>query len=260
MYVLTGIRQLETSPDSCLDRMARDPGHTPGSCVLGRAVGEGWQCGEPGRRGEEEQSQDMFAESEEVDMIEEGIDQEAEVQLPKNYQLMGPAVWEERTLMSPFSARPLLIAKVKESRESMTAFCSLYLDPEVHQLTHYSSDPSWREGGKGYCLWSPRVRKVVVEDECSKVEVQGKTTFKNPLKKMLSVEEEDGAGEGDKNKRLLDTRKRKREDSPVQMSNMETKMRLEAFKHMMKRGILKGARLDSSVLPKIELFKCLINK
>ena len=194
-------------------------------------MGEGWQCGEPGRRGEEEQSQDMFAESEEVDMIEEGIDQEAEVQLPKNYQLMGPAVWEERTLMSPFSARPLLIAKVKESRESMTAFCSLYLDPEVHQLTHYSSDPSWREGGKGHCLWSPRGRKVVVEEECSKLKLQGKTTFRNPLKTKLSVEEGgEGAGEGAGNyEEVIDTRKRKREDPPIQMSKLETERRLEAF-------------------------------
>ena len=102
----------------------------------------------------------------------------------------------------------------------------------------------------------------MVEEECSKLKLQGKTTFRNPLKTKLSVEEGgEGAGEGAGNyEEVIDTRKRKREDPPVQMSKSETERRLEAFKHMMKRGMLKGARLDSSVLPKMELFKCLISK
>ena len=69
----------------------------------------------------------MVANFEEGDLMEGWGDQEAEVQLPKKYQFMGPTVWEEMTLLSPLGGRPLLIANMKESRESMTGFCSLYL-------------------------------------------------------------------------------------------------------------------------------------
>ena len=68
MYVLTGIHKLETTVDSCLDRVARDPGHRPDSCVVARVRGQGWQCGGGERAGREAGvSQDMFADSEEIE-------------------------------------------------------------------------------------------------------------------------------------------------------------------------------------------------
>ena len=45
MYVLSGVRQLPTDPDSCVDKVGRSPGHSQ-SCLLGRGgQGDYWRCG-----------------------------------------------------------------------------------------------------------------------------------------------------------------------------------------------------------------------
>lgn len=52
MYVLTSIAQLETTGDSCVDRLARNPDHgkdpktkEPQTCLVGRRLGDDWRCG-----------------------------------------------------------------------------------------------------------------------------------------------------------------------------------------------------------------------
>ena len=82
--------------------------------------------------------------------------------------------------MSPWAARPLLIAMVKEGRETLIPIFRKYLDPEIHGLTHYTSSPSWE--GREYCLWSPIMRKVVSQDECKHITVHEKTTVRNPVR------------------------------------------------------------------------------
>ena len=271
MYVLTGIHQLETTVDSCLDRVARDPGHTPDSCVVARVRGQGWQCGGGERVGREAAvSQDMFADSEgieeeqgregaggragstvDTEEVEEGVI----IQLPLNYQMTGPAVWEERTLMSPFNARPLLIAQIKESRETVQTFFRSYMDPQVHLVTHYFTPPSW-EGGQ-YCLWSPRGRQVVREEECSRVKVQGKTILKNPLrlKHKSSVEETE-----EMQKEEDVSRKRKRPDPAIVLPQTEVERRRQAYMWMVGRGALEGVRIDHSAVSKLKMFDSLIGK
>lgn len=271
MYVLTGIHKLETTVDSCLDRVATDPGHSPDSCVVARVRGQAWQCGGGERVGREAGvSQDMFADSEgiEEEDVREGAGEREEeeeleegvlVQLPLNYQLTGPAVWQERTLMSPFNARPLLIAQIKESRETVQTFFRSYMDPEVHLVTHYSSPPSW-EGGQ-YCLWSPRGRQVVREEECSRVKVLGKTTLKNPLrlKNKSSVEEMEEKRQEEEEEENM-SRKRKRPDPVIVLPQTEVERRRQAYLWMVSRGTLEGVRVDHSAVSKLKMFDSLIGK
>ena len=56
--------------------------------------------------------------------------------------MAGRAVWVEHRLMSPWAARPLLVATIKESRDTMVTFFQNFLDPEIHLLTHFFSSPS----------------------------------------------------------------------------------------------------------------------
>ena len=158
--------------------------------------------------------------------------------------------------MSPFNARPLLIAQIKESRATVQTFSRSYMDPQVHLVTHYSTPPSW-EGGQ-YCLWSPRGRQVVREEECSRVKVQGKTTLKNPLrlKNKSSVEEMDEKRQEEEDM----SRKRKRPDPVIMLPQTEVERRRQAFLWMVGRGTLEGVRIDHSAVSKLKMFDSLIGK
>ena len=180
MYVLTSIAQLETTGDSCVDRLARNPDHgkdpktkEPQTCLVGRRLGDDWRCGGGGLaarpdsdmgEGSEQREEVEGMEVEEVEVEREEGDA-VMVRLPKNYQLTGPTVWREPKLMSPWAARPLFLANIKEGRETMIPFFRNYLDPEIHLVTHYSSNPAW-EGGE-FCLWSARGRAAVRLEECT---------------------------------------------------------------------------------------------
>ena len=134
MYVLTGIRHLDTGSRSCVHRLARSS--------------------------------------------ESGT---------KNYQLAGNHVWEETKLMSPWAARPLVIAMIKEERETLIPFFRKYVDPQVHLLTHYSSNPAWHSSE--FCLWSPRGRRVVGLEECRIQTVLNKVNIRNPIRLEHKLEE-----------------------------------------------------------------------
>ena len=142
MYVLTSIRELDTSSEHCVDRCVRDPRHRVSDCVVGLRAGDSWQYGET-RMGD---SEDMFASTQEEEQEgqqgQEEEEEEGRILLPQNYQVAGRAVWEEHSLMSPWAARPLLVATIKESRDTMVTFFQNFLDPEIHLLTHFFSSPS----------------------------------------------------------------------------------------------------------------------
>lgn len=247
MYVLTDITELETDPDSCVDRLAREPSHTALDCCVGRVVGEGWRCG-----GRERESQDMFEEDvEELETLVDGVE-EILIQLPKNYQLIGPKVWEERNLMSPWAARPLFLAMVREGLETLTPLFRNYLDPEIHLLTHYSSPPSW-EGTEVY-LWSPRMQRVVSRDECKVVRVEGRTVMRNPLRRSMV---ELGTLGGEQESDTVMNRKRKRQEV-IRMTQSEAQKRFLAYKHLVERGRLKEVRIEEnhSVSPKCDSLNC----
>ena len=105
MYILTSIRELDSSSEHCVDRCVRDPRHRVSDCVVGLRAGDSWQCGET-RMGD---SEDMFASTQEEEQEgqgqqgqeEEEEEEEGRILLPQNYQVAGRAVWEEHSLMSP---------------------------------------------------------------------------------------------------------------------------------------------------------------
>ena len=247
MYVLSGVRKLPTDPDSCVDRLGRSPEHSQ-SCLLGRGgQGDYWRCG--GVREKRlvmQDSPDLFASDEEYEAggemqgagagSEEGqeVVRGAEcVQLPKNYQLTGEAVWEEKTLMSPFTARPLFMAMQKEGRDTLTPLFRQYLDPQLHSLTHFSSDASWQE--EDFCFWSPRGGKVVSQENCIKMKLDQKTILRNPIKSKISQEEE-------KEEEIRN--KRKRSEKVIQLDKMESAKRFEAYKWMLEQKKLSGLKVQ----------------
>ena len=61
MYVLTSIRELDTSSEHCVDSCVQDPRHRVSDFVVGLRAGDSWQCGET-RMGD---SEDMFASTQE---------------------------------------------------------------------------------------------------------------------------------------------------------------------------------------------------
>ena len=149
--------------------------------------------------------------------------------------------------MSPFNARPLVIAQVKEDRETVSSFFRTYLDPEIHHLTHYTSDPGW-ERGKEFCLWSPRGRQAVKEEECEVIKVEGEVVIKNPLRLCQAIEEreqeverQEEAGES---RREEVSRKRKRPVPRNLLPQSEATQRLEAFKWMLEKGKLGGLQVE----------------
>ena len=251
MYVLSGVRQLPTDPDSCVDKVGRSPGHSQ-SCLLGRGgQGDYWRCGGLGdaRRAAEKRlldSPDLFASDEEYEAGgemkgaggseegQEGVKGAEFVQLPKNYQLTGEAVWEEKTLMSPFAARPLFMTMQKEGRDTLTPLFRQYLNPQLHSLTHFSSDDSWQE--EDFCLWSPRGGKVVSEETCIKMKIEQKTILRNPIKSNNSQEEE-------KDEDQI-RNKRKRSEKVMKQDKNESAKRLEAFKWMLVHKKLRGVKVQ----------------
>lgn len=133
--------------------------------------------------------------------------------------------------MSPWAARPLFIAFMKEGRETMIPFFRHFLDPEVHLLTHYSSSPAW--DGTEFCLWSPRGRKVVMMEECSVLNIQRKTVIRNPLKIKLEVVF--------KENELEEVSRKRKHSPPVNlMPKSEAARRFEAYKYMVERGMMEG--------------------
>ena len=250
MYVLSGVRKLPTDPDSCVDKLGRSPDHSQ-SCLLGRGgQGDYWRCGgvRDARSAAEKRlldSPDLFASDEEYEAggemkgaggSEEGqeVVRGAEcVQLPKNYQLTGEAVWEEKTLMSPFAALPLFMAMQKEGRDTLTPLFRQYLNPQLHNLTHFSSDASWQE--EDFCLWSPRGGKVVSQENCISMKIDQKTILRNPIKSKISQEEE-------KEEEIRN--KRKRSEKVINLDKKESAKRLEAFKWMLEQKKLNGVRVQ----------------
>jgi hypothetical protein len=248
MYVLTSIAQLETTGDSCVDRLARNPDHgkdpktkEPQTCLVGRRLGDDWRCGGGGLaarpdsdmgEGSEQREEVEGMEVEEVEVEREEGDA-VMVRLPKNYQLTGPTVWREPKLMSPWAARPLFLANIKEGRETMIPFFRNYLDPEIHLVTHYSSNPAW-EGGE-FCLWSARGRAAVRLEECTVTNVEKKTVVKNPIRRQ--------PGEGIE--MTTESRKRPRSvyHSELALPKSEVARRLEAYKWMLQRGQLDGLQV-----------------
>ena len=121
MYVLTSIAELETTGDSCVDRLARNPDHgidpetkKLGTCLVGRRLGDDWRCGGGGLAAEGS-GRGGLASSAGANMGEvqemEGEEAAVMVRLPKNYQVTGPTVWKEPKLMSPWAARPLFLPR-----------------------------------------------------------------------------------------------------------------------------------------------------
>jgi hypothetical protein len=245
MYVLTSIAQLETTGDSCVDRLARNPdhGYDPetkklGTCLVGRRIGDGWRCGGGGLAAEGS-GRGGLASSAGANMGEvqemEGEEGEVLVKLPKNYQLTGPAVWKEPKLMSPWAARPLVLAMVKEGRDTLIPFFQQYFDPEIHLITHYSSNPAW-EGGE-FCLWSARGRAAVRLEDCAVTKVETKTLVKNPIRRE--------PGEEVNFETTDESRKRPRSVylSELALPKAEVARRLEAYKWMLQRGQLDGLQV-----------------
>jgi hypothetical protein len=230
MYVLTEIKTLETSSNSCVDRLARSPSHKSDDCHVGSVLGENWKCCQDAPRNiVRNDSIDMFASSgddEPSDKNKEQRDKNKEldeiskqVELPKNFQVTGPAVWQEKNLMSPFGARPLLIAMIKEGRQTLVPFFKSYLDPEVFNLSHYTCHPHTDIGE--FCFWSARGRRVVQLEDCTVMNVEAKTVFKNPIN---SLTKEVNPGEQNKRKRGIEHH---------ELSSNEFQNRLEAFKYML---------------------------
>ena len=237
MYVLTEIAELETTNDSCVDRVARSLDHNLQTCLVGRQLGETWRCG-----GNLVDS--VITMGEEVELMEVVAEERSEarlVKLPKNYQVTGKTVWKEPKLMSPFAARPLFLAMVKEGRDTLIPFFQNYLDPEIHLLTHYSSSPAWK--GSQFCFWSARGRAAVRVEECTMVRVVKRTVVRNPIRRAMPTTTISTA--------TMDSRKRVLpEDGTVQtLSKAEVARRLEAYRWMQQRGKLEDLRLevDSSV-------------
>ena len=191
-------------------------------------------------------SPDLFDDSEdEMLVVEEELEKGEVVKIPKNYQVTGNTLWEERTLMSPFNARPLLIAQVHEGRETLTTLYQNYLDPEGHRLTHYYSDPSW-EGGREYYLWSPRGRQVVKKEDCTVTRVKKKTMIKNPMRTKFEPREMEVEGMVEEN--VVSSRKRKHSNTTRLnlQTNGDHRQRLQAYKWMLEQGRLEGLRVEAN--------------
>lgn len=192
---------------------------------------------------------------EQVQEQEKNQDQDQElVALPKNYQIMGDPVWKEKTLMSPFAARPLLIAQVKEERPTVSKFFQTFLDPEIHQVTHHSSNPAW-DRGKEFCLWSPRGQQVVKEEDCDIIKVQGKTLLRNPLRlKYEPLEQEVKVVEVVEEVQEVQeaSKKRKRSIPLVQIPRTEATHRLNAYKLLVEQGKLRDVRLEDDHTHSVE--------
>ena len=154
--------------------------------------------------------------------------------------------------MSPWAARPLLVATIKESRDTMVTFFKNFLDPEIHLLTHFSSSPSWDDSE--CCLWSPRGRQVVRREDCTAEEVTTKTVMKVPLLVKQESRTVQGEEEMQEDREMLEdremqervrvSRKGKHESPPPSMSYSEASRRFQAYKWMLEQGRLRGLKVE----------------
>jgi hypothetical protein len=171
LYQVTEISELETKADYCID-MFRDPDHKPAECL--------W-CPSSVRP----------VEFEEVDMVV-GLQgntnggPKSALQRPVNFQETGPVLWVERQISSPRSARPLLVALVREKRDTVEEFVKQYQEHEVRKLTTYVSGMETSFSPGSWVLWSPRGGRIVHKEECRTVSVAGKTIIKNPVRRARS--------------------------------------------------------------------------
>ena len=76
-------------------------------------------------------------------------------------------------MSSPRSARPLLVALLRETRVSVGEFIREYQEHEVRSMTTYSGSVNFSPGS--WVLWSPRGRVVVEKEDCDVVIVKSRT-------------------------------------------------------------------------------------
>jgi hypothetical protein len=287
MFMVGEVCELKTSSDHCIDR-GRDPDHKDETCLVGaqgqgdtrwycsEAEGQGdtrWYCGEAEAargavgsrpRGGSGDSEDMSGASETIHK-------------PVNYQEVGEPVWREKTLMSPFAARPMAVAFIQEGRDTLQPFFKDYMDPQIRSLTKYSK-PVDHES-VGWVLWSSRGRETVKSEDCRVVQIEEKTTFKNPTRAPQQcsdqsareeelMEEERVEAELDEEKPMdlseeVEENKMEQSEEEDSVARRATvQKRLQAFKYLSRRGDLKELKIDSENMPKlksvIDKFNCLV--
>jgi hypothetical protein len=178
LYQLTEVSELETKADYCID-MFRDPDHKPAQCL--------WCPGSIRPVESEELQGDNYG------------GPKFTVQRPLNYQETGPVLWVERQISSPRSARPLLVALVREKRATVEEFICQYQEHEVRKLTTYVSGTETSFSPGSWVLWSPRGGRIVNKEDCRTVSVTGKTILNNPVRArsgQMGGREEGSAGLG----------------------------------------------------------------
>ena len=80
------------------------------------------------------------------DVSTEGLGLNFCLQKPVNYQERGDILWVEQQMSSPWSARPLLVALLRESRTSVGEFIREYQEHEARSLTTYSGSVNFSPG------------------------------------------------------------------------------------------------------------------
>ena len=150
LYQLTEVSQLALEGDYCIDKHT-DPDHDRrGRCFWCSTSVSGLQG-----RGEVEDSLDML-DSPMLDLGDvstEGLGLNFCLPKPVNYQERGDILWVEQQMSSPWSARPLLVALLRESRTSVGEFIREYQEHEVRSLTTYSGSVNFSPSS--WVLWFP---------------------------------------------------------------------------------------------------------
>ena len=170
LYQLTEVSQLATEGGYCIDKQT-DPEHdSRGRCFWCSTSVSGLQG-----RGEVEDSLDML-DSRMLDLGDvstEGLGLNFCLPKPVNYQERGDILWVEQQMSSPRSARPLLVALLRESRTSVGEFIREYQEHEVRSLTTYSGSVNFSPGS--WVLWFPRGKVIVEKEDCDVVTVKSRT-------------------------------------------------------------------------------------
>ena len=184
LYQLTEVSQLATEDDHCIDKQT-DPDHdSRGRCFWCSTSVSGLEGG-----GEVRDSPDMF-DSPMLDVDDaatEGLALDYRLQKPVNYQERGDILWVEQQMSSPRSARPLLVALLRETRVSVGEFIREYQEHEVRSLTTYSRSVNFSPGS--WVLWSPRGRVIVEKEDCKVVSVKSRTVLVNPVRSSVKTNE-----------------------------------------------------------------------
>ena len=164
LYQLTEVSQLATEGDYCIDKHT-DPDHDRrGRCFWCSTSVSGLQG-----RGEVEDSLDML-DSPMLDLGDvstEGLGLNFCLPKPVNYQERGDILWVEQQMSSLWSARPLLVALLRESRTSVGEFIREYQEHEVRSLTTYSGSVNFSPSS--WVLWFPRGKVIVEKEDCDVV-------------------------------------------------------------------------------------------